>query len=75
VLDLVHGGEDVVQLGDVGHDRPLVGAGHVGNVLSIKDAGHAKVLQGNVEGQVEVSELVLAGQISIGDQVLELKCE
>jgi len=68
-LDLIQGGEDLVELSDVGHDGSLIRARHIDDILSVQKTGNIQVLLGDIESQVEVSELVLRGQLVVVDEI------
>jgi len=59
-FDTIEGGEDLVELSNVGHDGTLIRARKVDNILSIEKTSNVEVLLGNIEGKVEISKLVFS---------------
>jgi hypothetical protein len=68
-LDTIEGRENLVKLGDVGHDGTLIGSWHVDDIFGIENASNIEVLLGNVEGKVEVTKLVVSVELFVVDEI------
>lgn len=68
-LGLIEGREDLVELGNIGHDRTLIRTGHGDDILNIQKTGNVEMIGSSLEGLVEVTSLILRVQRIEVDQV------
>lgn len=64
----LHLGESVVVGGDIGHDRLLIGFGHI-NVLGVKELGDAEMLLSHIKCIFEIAQVVILVQPTKVDQI------
>ncbi len=75
VLDLLHLGEGMEPVGDVGHQTAFVGLGHVAHVLHIEQLRDADLLVGDVESHLHVAPVVRLVERIVVDQVRAVDVE
>jgi hypothetical protein len=68
-FDFVEGRKDFVKLGNVCHDGSLVWSRHVDNIFGVEKTRNIKVLESDIEGQVQVAKLVLGSQAVVINEI------
>lgn len=69
VLDLLHLREGVEPVGDVGHQRTLIGLGNVAHILNIEQLGDTDLGMSDIESQLHVSTMIRLVEGVVVDEI------